>query len=57
MGRPQDPTPEQLAALKARQGLEAGDPLPLTPSGDRAELRLRLPLHALSLVEIGPGQP
>ena len=52
MGRPQDPTPEQLAALKARQGLEEGEALRITTEGGGAQIELRLPLHALSLLEI-----
>jgi xylan 1,4-beta-xylosidase len=55
MGRPQDPTPEQVAALKARQGLEAGEPLRLTPLGNGGQIDLHLPLHALSLLEVMPG--
>jgi len=55
MGRPQDPTPDQLAALKARQGLEEGDPVHVEPDGEGGlRLRLQLPLHALSLLEITP---
>jgi xylan 1,4-beta-xylosidase len=57
MGRPQDPTPEQLAALKARQGLEAGDPVHATPDREGGlRLELRLPLHALSLLEVLEAQ-
>jgi xylan 1,4-beta-xylosidase len=53
MGRPQDPTPEQLAALKARQGIEEGNPVQSAPDGERGlRLTLDLPLHALSLLEI-----
>jgi xylan 1,4-beta-xylosidase len=53
MGRPQDPTPEQLAALKARQGLEKGEPVQTTPDGEGGvRLKLRLPLHAISLLEV-----
>ncbi len=52
MGRLQDPTPEQLAALKARQGLEEGEPLHITTAAGDAQIELRLPLHALSLLEI-----
>jgi xylan 1,4-beta-xylosidase len=52
MGRPQDPTPEQIATLKSRQGLEGGEPLRLESDGGSARIALRLPLHALSLVEI-----
>jgi xylan 1,4-beta-xylosidase len=52
MGRPQDPTPEQIAALKARQGLEESEPLHLTPAGDGAHVSVHLPLHALCLLEV-----
>jgi xylan 1,4-beta-xylosidase len=56
MGRPQDPTPEQIAALKARQGLEEGEPLGVSPSGEGGvRVELRLPLHVLSLLEVSPG--
>ena len=55
MGRPQDLTPEQLAALRSRQGLAGGAPVDIEPHGS-GELRARfpLPLHALSLLEIEP---
>jgi xylan 1,4-beta-xylosidase len=53
MGRPQDPTPAQLEALRARQGLEQGEPLQAVPDGDGGvRITLRLPLHALSLLEV-----
>jgi xylan 1,4-beta-xylosidase len=54
MGRPQDPTPEQLDRLRERQGLEEGEPLRVTPTGTEGEgqVALRLPLHALSLLEV-----
>ncbi|MBI3972836.1 MAG: glycoside hydrolase [Chloroflexi bacterium] len=56
MGRPQDPTPEQLAILKARQGLEEGEPVRAEPDGEGGlRIRLQLPLHAVSLLEIGTG--
>lgn len=56
MGRPQDPTPEQLALLKKEQGLTQGPALPAQTAGDHElELRLSLPLHALSLVEVTAG--
>ncbi|HXI16880.1 MAG TPA: hypothetical protein VNM48_10940, partial [Chloroflexota bacterium] len=55
MGRPQDPTPGQLAALKARQGLEEGDPLRIagvSGHAGSAQIQLVLPLHALSFIEV-----
>jgi xylan 1,4-beta-xylosidase len=53
MGRPQDPTPDQLAVLKAHQGLEEGDPVEAAADGEGGlRLRLELPLHALSLLEV-----
>jgi xylan 1,4-beta-xylosidase len=53
LGRPQDPTAEQLARLRERQGVEAGPPVDVVPSeGDELRLRLDLPLHACSLLEI-----
>ena len=35
MGRPQDPTPEQLDRLRERQGLEEGEPLRVTHTHKR----------------------
>ena len=57
MGRPQDPTPEQLDRLRERQGLEEGEPLRVTHTGTGGEgqVALRLPLHALSLLEVTEG--
>lgn len=56
MGRPQDPTAEQLAELRRRQGLEEVEPLRATPEGDRAlGIALELPLHSVSLLEIAGG--
>lgn len=56
LGRPQDPSATQLAALKARQGLEPGEPLAAEPDGaGGARVTLRLPLHALSLLEVRAG--
>ena len=53
MGRPQDPTPAQLQQLKERQGLETGPEIEITGTAEHAmQLRLELPLHALSLIEI-----
>ena len=56
LGRPQDPTPAELAQIKARQGLEPGPHVDVTASGTATlRLRLSLPRHACSLLEIGPG--
>jgi xylan 1,4-beta-xylosidase len=53
MGRPQHPTPEQLAELKRRQGLEEGDPVSTeTAADDILVMQVPLPLHALSLLEL-----
>jgi xylan 1,4-beta-xylosidase len=58
MGRPQDPTSEQLALLKRRQGLEAGPEVHVGRAADRElHLSLSLPLHALSLLEIAACRP
>src|SRR6266542_2722050 len=55
MGRPQDPTEDQLRTLKARQGLEEGPAVDSSPDGkDTLYVRLPLPLHAMSLLEIEP---
>ena len=57
LGRPQDPTTVQLAAIKARQGLEEGDPVrPTVTAPDTLVLELALPLHAVSLLEVGAPQ-
>ncbi|WP_433169741.1 GH39 family glycosyl hydrolase [Kribbella sp. CA-247076] len=50
LGAPQDPTPEQLAAITARQGLERfADDSRMVVDG-RLRLTLELPLPSLSLV-------
>lgn len=56
-GRPQDPSPAQLARLKSRQGLELYEPpRTVAVSGDRTlTLSLSLPLFATSLFEIAPA--
>jgi xylan 1,4-beta-xylosidase len=56
LGRPQDPGPEQIGQLRARQGLELLEP-PHTvslPAREQAVLTFELPLHATSLIEIEP---
>ncbi len=56
MGRPQNPTAAQLAELRRRQGLEDGPAVAIEAAGPRQlGLRLSLPLHALSLLEVSPG--
>ncbi len=56
MGRPQDPTPEQLTLLRNRQGLEEGEPVEAILATDHdLRLRISLPLHALSLLEVSAG--
>jgi xylan 1,4-beta-xylosidase len=56
LGRPQDPSATQLEALKARQGLEPGEPLRAEPDGAGGlRIALHLPLHALSLLEVRAG--
>jgi xylan 1,4-beta-xylosidase len=56
MGCPQDPTPEQLATLRSRQGLEHGPDLAIETAGTSVvEVKLALPLHSLSLLEIDAG--
>jgi xylan 1,4-beta-xylosidase len=54
-GSPQDPTEPQLRAIKERQGLELLEPDREEPLEDAMlELRFRLPLPAVSLLEITP---
>jgi xylan 1,4-beta-xylosidase len=54
-GAPQDPTDAQLRAIKVRQGLELLEPEreEKTRAGT-LELRIRLPLPSVSLIEIEP---
>ena len=55
-GRPWDPSPAQLALIKAQQGLARLDP-PETVDVRDGEVRLTLdlPLPSVSLVELGPA--
>jgi xylan 1,4-beta-xylosidase len=56
LGRPQDPSPAELAHIRARQGLELLDP-PLDiliPASGTITLTLSLPLHSVSLLELAP---
>jgi xylan 1,4-beta-xylosidase len=56
LGSPQDPSDEQLRAIRARQGLERPDPERTARVRDGAlSLRLALPLPGVSLVEIRPA--
>jgi xylan 1,4-beta-xylosidase len=57
LGSPQDPTPEQLSAIVARQGLEAYEPArDVDSTGGSADLSLRLPLPAVSLLVLTPKE-
>jgi xylan 1,4-beta-xylosidase len=52
-GAPQDPTEAQLWAVKERQGLELLEPeREERIQGGTLELRIRLPLPGVSLIEI-----
>ncbi len=56
LGQPAEPTPAQIATLKARMGLELLEPpRPLTVDEGTARLRFSLPLHAVSCLELAPG--
>ncbi len=56
LGSPQDPSPAELAVIAERQGLERLEPDRVQgASADALELRLRLPLPGVSLIEIGPA--
>ena len=55
LGSPQVPTDDELAAIKARQGLESfEDERRVTVEGGRLELTLQLPLPAVSLLTVEP---
>ena len=55
LGSPQDPTDEQLAAIKQRQGLEELEPaFDISVSGDWSS-QLHLPLPSLSLLVLEPS--
>jgi xylan 1,4-beta-xylosidase len=57
-GSPQDPTEEQLAAIKARQGLEELEPSSsVDASGSSVSLQVTLPLPAASLLLLTPNPP
>ena len=58
VGAPQDPTAEQLRAIRERQGLEELEPPRTEPVRDGAlTLTLRLPLPSVSLLELTPAAP
>jgi xylan 1,4-beta-xylosidase len=55
LGSPQDPSPEQLETIRARQGLEAFDePRSVSVEAGSLEVTLSLPLAAVSLVILTP---
>jgi xylan 1,4-beta-xylosidase len=57
-GRPMYPTPEQRAAIKARESLElAAAPTFVAVESGRALLRLELPTHAVTLCRMRPLGP
>ena len=54
-GSPQDPSQEQLRAIKERQGLEPMEPeREETVEAGALVLRIRLPLPSVSLIELAP---
>jgi xylan 1,4-beta-xylosidase len=56
-GKPIYPTPEQRAVIKARDGLETLSlPQKAMLNGGKISLKLRLPVHGVSLVTISTGQ-
>ncbi|BDZ50243.1 beta-xylosidase [Frondihabitans sucicola] len=55
LGSPQDPTPEQLKAIRAREGLELLEaPSTVTPQAGSIEVTVSLPLTAVSLLILTP---
>jgi xylan 1,4-beta-xylosidase len=55
LGAPQDPSPDDLRAIAAREGLERYEPDRTVPVRDGAlTLRLTLPLPGVSLLELRP---
>jgi xylan 1,4-beta-xylosidase len=55
LGSPQVPTEEELAQIKARQGLEELEPeRRVTVTGGTLELSVELPLPAVSLLTLEP---
>jgi xylan 1,4-beta-xylosidase len=57
LGAPQDPTPEQLATIADRQGLErySDDTTVTVEDGQNLSLTVELPLPAVSLLALVPG--
>jgi xylan 1,4-beta-xylosidase len=56
LGSPQDPSAEQLAAIRSRQGLEELEPpRELTPTDGSVSLQVTLPLPSVSLLLLEPG--
>jgi xylan 1,4-beta-xylosidase len=56
LGRPQDATDEQLAAIQERQGLEELEPARRTsPVNGSLTLQLHLPLPSVSLLVLEPA--
>jgi xylan 1,4-beta-xylosidase len=52
IGSPASPTPEQIAAVKARMGLELLEPARQTDCAELGALAFELPCNAVSLVEV-----
>ena len=56
LGRPQDPTDDQLGAIKARQGLESlAAPTPVEPVGGSVTVPVELPLPSVSMIILTPA--
>ncbi|MGQ9631604.1 MAG: GH39 family glycosyl hydrolase [bacterium] len=56
-GRPQDPTPEQLMAIKHREGLELAEFLEYWDLEDHTFKRtFVLPMHGVALIELTPAR-
>jgi len=55
-GRPQNPSPAQVAFVKGRQGLELLEPprVQAVPDDHSLDITFRLPLHGTSLIEVCP---
>jgi xylan 1,4-beta-xylosidase len=52
MGSPQQPTPEQYAALSKAGGLASDPPQAVKAEGAKATIRIKLPRQAVSLLEL-----
>ena len=56
-GKPMYPTPEQRAAIKARDGLELLEaPTQIAPDSGKISLTFTLPMHGVSLVLVSPAK-